>query len=102
MKNVQLSFLLLFTFYGTWAQSNYIAPADTLVAQKLQQWQDLKFGLFMHWSICPEDEGWTQRKGPLAADYFEYKRAYENLQTSFNPKQFHPENWVRAAKEAGM
>ena len=93
---------------------NYVPPADTLVQQKLNKWQDLKFGLFMHWgtysewgvveswSICPEDEGWTQRKGPYGADYYTYKKAYENLQTTFNPTRFDPEKWVKAAKNAGM
>ena len=92
----------------------YVPPADTLVQQKLNKWQDLKFGLFMHWgtysewgvveswSICPEDEGWTQRKGPYGADYYTYKKAYENLQTTFNPTHFDPEKWVKAAKNAGM
>jgi alpha-L-fucosidase len=96
------------------AQTNYIPPTDSLVAQKLDQWQDLKFGLFMHWgtycqwgvveswSICPEDEGWTQRKGPYSGSYFDYKKAYEKLQTSFNPYYFKPERWVEAAKDAGM
>jgi len=96
------------------AQHNYQAPSDSLVRQRLDQWQDLKFGLFMHWgtysqwgvveswSICPEDEGWTKRRGPYSADYFAYKKAYENLQTTFNPTHFHPEKWVAAAKAAGM
>src|SRR5580700_1580789 len=104
--------LTLFTFSLSSAQNNYVAPSDTLVRQKLQQWQDLKFGLFMHWgtysqwgvveswSICPEDEGWTGRKGASAGNYFEYKKAYENLQTTFNPQNFHPEKWVSAAKNA--
>jgi alpha-L-fucosidase len=92
----------------------YVAPGDPLVEQKLTEWQDLKFGLFMHWgtysqwgvveswSICPEDEGWTQRRGPYGATYNGYKTAYENLQTKFNPVKFNPEKWVQAAKDAGM
>jgi alpha-L-fucosidase len=92
----------------------YIAPADVQVQKKLANWQDLKFGLFMHWgtysqwgvveswSICPEDEGWTQRKGPYGANYNTYVKAYENLQTTFNPVKFNPEKWVTAAKSAGM
>lgn len=92
----------------------YIAPSDPEVQKKLAQWQDLKFGLFMHWgtysqwgvveswSICPEDEGWTQRTGPYAATYNGYVQAYENLQTTFNPVRFNPEKWVAAAKSAGM
>jgi len=92
----------------------YQAPTDVLVQKKLANWQDLKFGLFMHWgtysqwgvveswSICPEDEGWTQRKGPYGANYNEYKQAYENLPKTFNPQKFNPEKWVKAANEAGM
>jgi alpha-L-fucosidase len=113
MKNLIL-FLATLIYRPSLAQDNYVTPSDTLVIQKLSQWQDLKFGLFMHWgtycqwsvveswSICPEDEGWTQRKGPYAANYFEYKRAYEKLQTTFNPYYFKPEKWVEAAKFAGM
>ncbi len=94
--------------------TEYIRPADPLVQEKLAAWQDLKFGLFMHWgtysqwgvveswSICPEDEGWTQRRGPYSADYNEYVKAYENLQTTFNPVKFDPRKWADAAKEAGM
>jgi alpha-L-fucosidase len=92
----------------------YEIPKDLAVREKLADWQDLKFGLFMHWgtysqwgvveswSICPEDEGWTQRKGPYAGTYNGYKQAYENLQTTFNPVKFNPEKWVKAAKDAGM
>lgn len=114
MKKTITVIFTLFIFLLAGAQNNYIPPTDTLVQQKLQQWQDLKFGLFMHWgtysqwgvveswSICPEDEGWTQRRGPYAANYFEYKKAYENLQATFNPKNFDPQKWVNAAKDAGM
>lgn len=106
--------LLLLICLGSRAQHNYVAPTDSLVLKHLAQWQDLKFGLFMHWgtysqwgvveswSICPEDEGWTQRRGPYAANYFDYKKAYERLQYSFNPVHFDPQKWADAAKAAGM
>lgn len=61
-----------------------------------------QWGVVESWSICPEDEGWTQRKGPYSATYNGYVKAYENLQTTFNPTQFNPEKWVKAAKYAGM
>lgn len=112
---------LLSLYFGTQAigqehntSANYIKPKDPLVVKNLSEWQELKFGLFMHWgtysqwgiveswSLCPEDEGWTQRRGPRAANYYEYVKAYEDLQKQFNPIDFNPGKWALAAKEAGM
>ena len=114
-----LTALCLFFIGGAVAQEHnasyqYLPPSDPLVQQKLAEWRKIKFGLLMHWgtysqwgiveswSICPEDEGWTQRRGPYAADWYGYLKAYENLQTSFNPVRFNPEAWAAAAKDAGM
>ncbi len=93
----------------------YVPETDSLVLHKLEQWQDLKFGLLMHWgpysqwsiveswSICPEDYGWCERKeGPNPNNYYEYVQAYEGLKKTFNPVKFDPEKWAQAAKKAGM
>ena len=110
-----LIFLALFLTYN-WVNAQdedhrYVPETDTLVLQKIEAWQGLKFGLLMHWgtysqwgiveswSLCPEDEGWCRRKNP---DYFSYVKEYENLQTTFNPGLFDPAKWAKAAKEAGM
>jgi alpha-L-fucosidase len=89
----------------------YVEEKDPLVRQKLAQWQDLKLGLLMHWgtysqwgiveswSLCAEDEPWCRRK---TDNYEEYKKAYEALQTTFNPVRFDPQRWAKAAKDAGM
>ncbi|WP_321997138.1 alpha-L-fucosidase [Draconibacterium orientale] len=95
--------------------TDYEWPTDQAVLDKLEDWQDLKFGLLMHWgaysqwgiveswSICPEDYGWCERKkGSNPNDYFTYKKEYENLKLSFNPTGFNPENWAKAAADAGM
>ena len=118
IKKIFTAFMLILCIKARGQQHNYsdkyVVPDDPLVQQKLAHWQDIKFGLMMHWgtysqwgiveswSICPEDEGWTQRRGPYAANYFDYVRAYENLQTTFNPTRFDPDKWAAAAKEAGM
>ena len=54
------------------------------------------------WSLCPEDEDWCRRTGPYKDNWYEYKKAYENLQTTFNPLKFNPGRWASAAKAAGM
>jgi len=96
-------------------EHTYYPVKDNLVKEKLEQWQDLKFGLMMtwgpysqwgiveSWSLCPEDYGWCQRRaGANPENYFEYKKEYENLKTTFNPVQFNPEKWAKAAQAAGM
>ncbi|MEA1896357.1 MAG: alpha-L-fucosidase, partial [Bacteroidota bacterium] len=119
MRNIYFLLLpLLFLSNSIIAQhetQKYIPETDPLVLEKLEKWQDLKFGLLMHWgaysqwgiveswSICPEDYGWCQRKKEGTPDtYFEYVKEYENLKTTFNPEKFNPEKWANAAKDAGM
>jgi alpha-L-fucosidase len=90
--------------------STYEWPADTLVKAKLDKWQDLKFGMIIHWglyavpgiieswSICSED--WIERDSN--SNYDEYKKWYWGLQKDFNPVKFEPDQWARTAKDAGM
>lgn len=61
-----------------------------------------QWGIVESWSLCPEDEGWCERRGPYANDWYGYKKAYENLQSTFNPTDFNPDKWAIAAKAAGM
>lgn len=114
-RQLVLLFLILYSFPALVSQESgegkYVHETDPLVLQKLEQWQDLKFGLLMHWgpysqwgvveswSICSEDEGWCRRSND---DYVQYKKDYENLQTTFNPVQFDPGRWAAAAGRAGM
>jgi len=92
-------------------KAQYIPVKDPLVKKNLNQWQNLKFGLMMHWgpysqwgvveswSICSEAEGWIERPSD---NYEEYKKKYRELNKTFNPIQFNPEKWAIAAKKAGM
>ena len=91
---------------------------DPLVLDKLDRFQDWKFGFMMHWGIysqwgCieswplveadkwarPDDlKAWTERD----KDFKWFFRDYVALNTTFNPQRFDPGKWVTAAKEAGM
>ncbi|MBU1700591.1 MAG: alpha-L-fucosidase [Candidatus Eisenbacteria bacterium] len=91
-----------------------IKETDPMVLEKLEWFQNQKFGLLMHWgpycqwqiveswSLCPEDENWCERRGEYAGDYCQYKAAYDNLKTTFNPIKFDPDLWAEAASAAGM
>lgn len=81
LKGSLCLFFMVLIFSSAKAQHGdeqaYYWPEDSLVQENLQQWQDWKFGLLMHWgpysqwgvveswSICPEDEDWCQRRGPM-------------------------------------
>ena len=96
---------------GETDEYGYVPETDPLVLEKLETWQDLKLGLLMHWgpysqwgiveswSLCSEDVPWCTRS---MDDYGEYKKAYEALQTTFDPVHFDPQRWARAARDAGM
>lgn len=114
MKKIMLAGCLLMAGLALKAQQEpYVKEKDSQVLQKLEEWQNWKFGLMMHWgtysqwgiveswSLCPEDEGWTQRK-PAGIPYYEYVQKYEALANSFNPVKFDPAKWAAAAKKAGM
>ncbi|RPH92151.1 MAG: alpha-L-fucosidase, partial [Calditrichaeota bacterium] len=110
--------IFLLTAGLLWAQEEeqtYYPDPDLAIQKRVAEWQDLKFGLLMHWgtysqwgiveswSLCPEDYGWCERTmGINPGDYFGYKKEYENLKTTFNPLKFDPQRWARAAKDAGM
>jgi len=110
--------IFLFTLsFKTYAQhQEYVPDPDPAIQPRLEDWQDLKFGLLMHWgtysqwgiveswSICPEDVSWAAggRKKEFSGNYNDYVKKYEQLQTTFNPVKFNPEKWAIAAKEAGI
>ena len=89
----------------------YYPETDPVVVKKIEEWQNLKFGLLMHWapssqwgiveswSLCSEDEDWCKRD---IENYDEYKRKYEDLKKTFNPMKFDPAKWANTASEAGM
>ena len=82
---------------------------DPIILNRVAEWQDLKFGFMAHWGIYSQwgvveswsicSEPWIDRMG---RPYDEYKREYQALNTTFNPKKFNPSRWAKAAASAGM
>ncbi len=106
-----LGVVMLAAAFGQERCQKYYEEKNAEVQKKLEKWQDIKFGLLMHWgtysqwgiveswSVCAEDEGWCRRD---TNNYVEYKKKYENLKNTFNPQKFNPEKWAEAAANAGM
>lgn len=102
----------LFAQFVHGKSGNYTWPSDPAVRQKLEQWQDLKFGMIVHyglyselgivesWSICSEEADWIPRDSTICYD--DYKRWYWSTISRFKPEKLDPESWARYGKEAGM
>ena len=71
---------------------------ESLHQRALQDWQDMRFGMFIHWgpvSLKGTEIGWSRgRQGPI--------EEYDKLYQQFNPVKFDAEEWARSAKDAGM
>lgn len=86
---------LLFASTHSSAQT-YTASSENLAAR--QQFQDNKYGLFIHWglsSVLGHGEWVMNNRNIKVEDYTRLLRA-------FNPIDFNAAQWVAAAKNAGM
>lgn len=111
-----LIFVLLCLTPGIWSQTfvhnyskEYQYPQEPLVRQKLEEWQDLKFGILIHfglysylgvnesWPIC-SDRHWRD----TTMSYTDFKRHYWEAANFFRPMDFNPERWSEVSKKAGM
>ena len=106
------------TFAVCTAAESTDIETDPLVLQKIETFQDWKFGLMMHWGIysqwgCmvswplventkwarPDDlPAWIER----GKDMKRFAADYVKLNQTFNPRHFDPQPWADVAKEAGM
>ncbi len=81
---------------------------ETQQSDKMQWWEDAKFGMFIHWGVYSVPAGiykghkikgigeWIMNRAKIpVAGYKEYAK-------SFNPVKYDPEAWVKLAEEAGM
>ncbi|QEM11523.1 alpha-L-fucosidase [Mucilaginibacter rubeus] len=74
----------------------YTPTADNLAARK--NFQDMKFGLFIHWGIYSELGAgeWVMNEKHIPYD------SYKRLADFFYPQAFNAHEWVMFAKKAGM
>lgn len=102
-------FVLLFVWAIGSAQSERDFETDTLILNRLEKWQDLKFGFMAHWGIYAQwgiveswsicNEPWIDRGG---VPYNRYVADYWALNKTFNPQGFDASEWAQLAQDAGM
>ncbi len=95
-------------------ESNYITPPKE-VGEKLEWFRDQKLALMVHmglycqigttasWGLSDHDASWSRKdfsESPLSGK--EYRNMYFNLNKSFNPVRFEPEQWAELAAKNGF
>ncbi len=74
----------------------------------LENFQDMKFGLFIHWGIYAVAAGeWQGEYVRGIGEWIMHRKRipvpeYEKLAQQFNPVKFNAEEWVQLARDAGM
>lgn len=89
-----------------------IVTLEPALAKKLAEFQDMKLGVIIHWGLYAEAgiaESWQlsaedewARKTPWREDLATLRTDYWNLNQSFNPRQFDPEDWAKKCRAAGF
>ncbi len=75
--------------------------------KKMQWWTDARFGLFVHWGLFSVAGGEWKGKPSKGGEHFMlYEKIlvkeYGTLASELNPTKFNSDDWVKAAKDAGM
>ncbi len=73
--------------------------ADTgAPASRIAWWQEARFGMFIHWGL----NSLVERCGCNMYEEHTPPEEYAKLIDEFNPRQYHPRDWVALAQDAGM
>ncbi len=83
----------IFLAVPTQAQTYYQQRQD-----RTEWFRDARFGMFIHWGIyaIPARGEWVRQNEKLTIE--EYQPFFE----TFNPVDYNPREWAKAAKDAGM
>lgn len=99
MKRIILFGCLLLCMTGVPAQQKTaIDPAITTDKKIIDGFMDKRFGMFIHWgpvALRGTEIGWSRSHQVPTSEY-------DNLYKEFNPVLFSADEWVLAAKNAGM
>lgn len=83
------------------------------IQDKLEWFQNQKLGIIFHWGLYAQagiveswqlskEDDWARKHGAFRKDLKELRHDYWALNHEFNPVNFDPESWAKAAKYAGF
>lgn len=98
IRNLLITFLLLGIVHFSFAQTAKTSGSLNVHQKSIENWKDLRFGMFIHWgpvTLKGTEIGWSRgSQVPI--------EEYDALYKRFNPANFNANDWVSAAKAAGM
>lgn len=98
-KLLLIGIVLLFNAICADAQEKKLfSETDAQKEQRMAWWTDSRFGMFIHWGLyaLPARGEWVK-----SIEHINNEQ-YQKYFNDFNPDLFHPEEWAKEAKAAGM
>jgi alpha-L-fucosidase len=83
-------------------------PGAQATAQAMKHFDDIKFGMFIHWGLYAVPAGeWKGKYVRGIGEWIMFRERipvaeYEQLATRFNPVKYSGEEWAQLAQDAGM
>ena len=90
------------------AQAPTVAETPAQRDARMAWWREAKFGLFIHWGVYSVPAGYYQGNPvPKIGEWIMFNAKipmaeYQAFAREFNPVKFNADDWVKAAKDAGM
>lgn len=95
-------------------EDEWVKPEDPLLLERLEWFKDQKLGFMMHWgpysqlglveswALSDEDGDWSRNDVDWTDDMEQFKREYFDLNKTFNPIRFQPDEWAQLAADNGF
>ncbi|WP_212971669.1 alpha-L-fucosidase [Bacillus sp. J14TS2] len=95
-------------------EKGWVKPEDPALLEQVEWFKDQKLGFMMHWgpysqlglveswALSDDDADWSREDIDWESDPEVFKRQYVDLNKSFNPVRFQPEEWAELAQEGGF
>ncbi|QZE15813.1 alpha-L-fucosidase [Halosquirtibacter laminarini] len=100
--------LIATSFVGCDQKKSEVVTSVKTDRQSIQSWQNMKFGMFIHWGIYSVPAGvWKGKKIEKLGEQIQRHAhipndEYADIAKQFNPVQFDSDAMVKMAKDAGM